>query len=268
MKNRMILLIISAGFLAGCAPKATPIPAPTQDIGIIVETMMAATLTAIAPSPIPPTATLVPEPTLTPLPPGTIFEEFSTGFSYPNKTWSEPFDAARVSIKHNYIISAEQDYLKFSFSDPETYLYTFNNNELPADITMETSYLNVDTQSSEASVLCRVDPATRSRWYEFRIVHFEKAGVIYYFERKEKYGDQYTKLAYVRLPVELYKDRENRLEGRCQGNTLTLTLNGQEVTSVQDNKIPTGGLVGIGGISHKKVPMSIYFNYLNVVPAQ
>ncbi len=268
MKFRLISLFIIAGLVSGCSPKATPIPTATMDIGIIVETMMAATLTAIAPTQIPPTATFVPEPTSTPLPPGTILEEFGTGFHYPNEDWSESFDAARVSVKHNYTITGENDYLKFSFSDPETYLYTFNNNVLPADIAMETSYLNIDTQSSEASVLCRVDQATRSRWYEFRIVHFEKAGVIYYFERKEVYGDQYTKLSYVKLPVELYKDRENRLEGRCQGNTLSLILNGQEVTSVQDNKIQTGGLVGLGGISHKKVPMTISFNYLNVVPAK
>ncbi len=255
-------------FAAGCTSQPTPIPEPTADINALVGTMMAVTLTAIAPTPVPPTETPAPEPTATPLPPGTLLEEFGAGFTYPNDAWTEPFDAARVSVKHNYTVTAEQDYLKFTFNDPETYLYTFNTNEMPADVTMETSYLNIDTPSSEASVLCRVDAATRSRWYEFRIVHFERAAVIYYFERKEQYGDQYTKLAYAKLPVELYKDRENRLEGRCQGNTLTLTLNGQQVMSVQDTRIQSAGLVGLGGISHKKVPMTISFNYLNVVPAQ
>lgn len=266
MKNRLFSLILLTALAAGCTPKATPIPEPTADINALVGTMMAVTLTAIAPTPVPPTETPAPEPTATPLPPGTLLEEFGGGFAYPNESWTEPFDTARVNVKHNYTVTAKQDYLKFSFNDPETYLYTFSKNEMPADVSIETSYLNIDTQSSEASVVCRADPSL-TRFYEFRIVHFEKAGVIYYFE-KSLYYDQYKKLAYAPLPVELFRDKENRLEGRCQGDTLTLSLNGQQVVSIQDSKIPSGGLVGVGGMSHKKVPMTISFNYLNVVPAQ
>lgn len=267
MKNRLVTFLVLVAMTAGCTPQSTPIPEPTADLSALVGTMMAATLTAIAPTPVPPTNTPAPEPTATPLPPGTLQEEFGAGFTYPNTSvWSDPLDTARVNVAHNYTVTAEQDYLKYTLNDPETYLYTFYQKEMPADVSMETSYLDVDTQSSEASVVCRADPSM-SKFYEFRIVHFEKAGVIYYFE-KSLYYDQYKRLAYAKLPVELFKDKENRLEGRCQGNTLTLSLNGQQVVSVQDSKITTGGLVGLGGMSHKKVPMTISFSYLNVVPAQ
>jgi hypothetical protein len=267
MKNRLISIIMLTVFAAGCTPQPTPVPEPTADINVLVGTMMAAKLTAIAPTPAPPTETPAPEPTAIPLPPGTLQEEFGAGFTYPNASvWSDPLDTARVNVKHNYAVTAEQDFLKYTLNDPETYLYTFYQKEMPADVSIETSYLDVDTQSSEASVVCRADPSL-SKFYEFRIVHFEKAGVIYYFE-KSLYYDQYKRLAYAKLPVELFKDKENRLEGRCQGDTLTLSLNGQQVVSVQDSKIPAGGLVGLGGMSHKKVPMTISFNYLNVVPAQ
>jgi hypothetical protein len=264
----LILLFFVSPIICACSPQPTSIPLPTEDINTIVGTMVAITLTAIAPTPIPPTSIPTSTPTTTPMPAGTLNEEFGAGFSYPNPLWSDPFDAARVSVKHNYLVTAEQDYLKFQFTDSETYLYTFNNNIMPADITIETSYLDLDTQSSEASVLCRVDPNSRGKWYEFRIIHFEKAAVIYYFERKEIYGDQYTRLAYSKLPVELYRDRENRLEGTCKGNILSLSLNGQQVLSVQDDRLISHGLVGLGGVSHKKVPMSISFNYLSVKPAQ
>jgi hypothetical protein len=267
MKKKFLITFVLATMIAGCTPQATPIPEPTADLNALVGTMMAATLTAIAPTPAPPTQTPAPEPTATQLPPGTLQEEFGAGFTYPNATiWSDPFDTARVNVKHNYTVTAEQDYLKYTLNDPETYLYTFYQKEMPADVSIETSYLDVDTQSSEASVVCRADP-TLTKFYEFRIVHFEKAGVIYYFE-KSVYYDQYKKLAYAKLPVELFRDKENRLEGRCQGNTLTLFLNGQQVVSVQDSKISSGGFVGLGGMSHKKVPMTISFNYMNVVPAQ
>lgn len=269
MKKMIIITFIITIFLASCAPQPIVPAEPTIDINALVGTMMAATLTAVAPTPVPPTETPAPEPTATPLPPGTLTENFSADFTYPNpEFWSDPFDAARVSVQHNYTVTVEQDFLKYSFFDPETYLYTFHQNEMPADIVLETSYLNIDTQSSEASVICRVDPSTRQKWYEFRIVHFEKAGVIYYFERKEQYGDQYTKLAYAKLPVELFRDKENRLEARCQGENLTLSLNGQQVVTVQDTRLPAGGLAGLGGVSHTKVPMTISFNYLKVVPAQ
>lgn len=269
MKKILFCTFIITILVASCSPQPTVPAEPTADINALVGTMMASTLTAIAPTPIPPTDTPAPEPTATPLPPGTLNEGFSADFTYPNpEYWSDPFDAARVSVQHNYTVTSEQDFLKYSYFDPETYLYTFNQKEMPADVAMETSYLNIDTQSSEASILCRVDPVNRNKWYEFRIVHFEKAAVIYYFERKEQYGDQYTRLAYGKLPVELFRDKENRLEGRCQGNTLTLSLNGQQVISVEDTRLQSGGLVGLGGVSHTKVPMTISFNYLKVAPAQ
>lgn len=269
MKKRIIPFLVLIALAAGCAPQATPVPEPTADLNALVGTMMAATLTAIAPTPLPPTETPTPEPTAAPIPPGTMLEEFAAGFTYPNPgVWSDPFDSARVKVKHNYVVAVDQDYLKYTFQDPETYLYTFSEKEMPADVVVETSYLNIDTKNSEVAVVCRVDAATRGKWYEFRILHYEQTGAIYYFEKKEVYGDQYVQLAKVRLPVELYRDKENRIEGRCQGDTLTLSLNGQQVTSVQDSRLPSGGLVGLGGVSHGKVPMNISFSYMNVTPAQ
>lgn len=267
MKKKIILIVMLAAMVVGCSPKPTPPAEPTVDINALVGTMMAATLTAIAPTPVPPTNTPAPEPTATPLPPGTLDEQFTAGFTYPNPAyWSDPFEASLV--KHTYTVTAEQDFLKYTFLEPETYLYTLYQKEMPADIVVETSYLNIDTQNSEASIVCRVDPASRLKWYEFRIIHFERAAVIYYFERKDVYQNPYQRLAYKLLPVELFRDRENRLEAKCQGNKLTLSLNGAEVVSVEDNKLPGPGLVGMAGVSHGKVPMTIGFNYLSVKPAQ
>jgi hypothetical protein len=267
MKKTFISIVLLAAFAAGCTPKPSAPIVPTPDINAIVGTMMAATLTAIAPTPAPPTETPAPVPTSTPLPPGTLSEEFSASFTYPNpEYWSDPIDVSQV--KHTLNVSVGQDSLIYNFVDPETYQYTFYQKEMPADVVIETSYLNTTTQNSEASIVCRVDPQSRAKWYEFRIIHFERAGVIYYFERKDIYqNNPYQRLAYKKLPVELYKDKENRLEARCQGNKLTLSLNGQEVVSVEDTKLPGGGLVGLGGVSHSKVPMTISYSYLNVVPA-
>lgn len=267
MKRTLTSILLMAVFITGCAKQPSAPTEPTVDINIIVGTMMAETLTAIAPTPVPPTETPAPEPTATPLPPGTLDENFAADFTYPNpEYWSDPFDASLVT--HNLSVSVDQDYLKYYFTDPETYLYTFYEKEMPADVVVETSYLDIDTQSSEASVVCRMDPVSRTKWYEFRIIHFERAGVIYYFDRQNVYQNPYQRLAYAKLPVELYKDKENRLEARCQGTKLTLLLNGQEVVSADDNKLPGTGLVGMGGVSHSKVPMTISFNYLKIAPAQ
>jgi hypothetical protein len=266
MKNKFVSLLLLAVLSAGCTAKATPAE-PTVDINVVVGTMMAATLTAIAPTPVPPTDTPAPEPTATEVPPGTLIEEFSSGFTYPNPAyWSDPFDASLV--KHTLSVTVDQDTLKYDFIDPETYLYTFYQKEMPADVHLETAYINTMTQSSEASVVCRMDPTTRTKWYEFRIIHFEQAAVIYYFDRVDVYKNPYVRLAYKKLNVELFRDKANRLEAICKGNKLTLLLNGTEVVSVEDTRLPGPGLVGMGGMSHGKVPMSIFYKYFKVQPAE
>ncbi len=155
MKKILITILMLAVLTAGCTPKATPPAEPTPDINVIIGTMMAATLTAVAPTPVPPTDTPAPEPTPTEVPPGTLLEEFGANFKFPNTDWSEPFDVSLV--KHNFIVSVDQDYLKYDYTDPETYLYTFYQKEMPADVSVETTYMMNTTQSSEASVVCRVD---------------------------------------------------------------------------------------------------------------
>jgi hypothetical protein len=260
MKKSFVLFILIQFILTSCSTKQSLPIEPTIDINVLVATMMSLTMTAIAPTRVVSTETPFPVPTATLLPAGTLNEEFSENFIYPNPDyWSNPFDASLVP--HSYKVSNEQGYLKYEFSDPDTYLYTFFEKEMPANINIETSYLT-NTQSAEASIVCRVDPVTRLKWYEFRIIHFERAGVIYYFERKDVYHNPYQRLAYVILPVELYKDKENRLEARCIGNKLSLILNGQEVISVEDTKLGNSGLIGLGGVSHKSLPLAIYYNYL------
>jgi len=269
MKLRPFTILIIMIIITSCSPKNIPDPTATTDINALVGTMMSSTLTAIAPTPVIETETPIPEPTETLIPFGILNEDFGERFIYPNsEIWSEPLDVARIQPPHIYEVISENGFLKYVFPNTETYLYTFYQKEMPADVQIETSYLNVDTQSSEASIACRVDPINKDRWYDFRIVHFEKAAVIYYFEKKEVYGDQYTRLAYAKLPVELFRDKENRLEARCQGDTLTLSLNGQQVISIQDSRLSSDGLIGIGGMSHKRIPMSISFNYVKANPAE
>ncbi len=260
MKKTTGLLLSFFILASGCAPQAAAPEIPTPDVQAIVGTMLVAELTAAAPTP---TETPVPTPTVTPLPPGTLNENFESDFTYPNpEYWSDPFDVSQVP--HTYEVKADQGYLYYLFSDPETYLYTFYQNEMPADVVVETSFQASETHSVETAVVCRMDQDSRTKWYEFRIIHFERAAVIYYFDRKDVYNNPYRRLAYAKLNVELFSDRENRLEGVCQGNTLKLMLNGQEVVSAEDTTLPGPGLVGMGGVSHYKVPLTIAFNYLTV----
>jgi len=264
MKKNLIIPILFVFFSAGCGPQPTPAQ-PTEDINAIVGTMMATTLTAIAPTPVPPTNTPPPEPTAIPTQPGTLMEEFGAGFTFPDPNWLTPVEASLV--KHKYEVAAVPEALRYVLQESETYLYTFNKREMPADVAIETTYLNLE-RSSEPALVCRVDPATQTKWYEFRIVPYENAGTIYYFERQDVYRNPYTRLAYARLTVELFRDKENRLLATCKGNKLTLNLNGQDVVSAEDTRLPGGGLIGMGGVTHSKVPVTMDFQYINVQPPQ
>jgi hypothetical protein len=269
MKKTLLTFIIAAAIVAGCAPKATPVPQPTPDINSVVGTMMAATLTAIAPTPVPPTETPAPTPLPTDLPPGTILEEFGPGFDLSKSGWLPPYDATDPTgtVKHAFTVSAVDDMLQMDLPAAETYPYLFYAKEMPADVVMETSYKITGSKSSEVAVVCRVDPSTHLSWYEFRVNHYERSGVIYFFNRVDPVNNPYNRLAYAKLPVELFTDKSNRIEAICKGNTLTLSVNGEKVISVEDTKLTGAGLVGFAGFVHKQYPINISFNNFKVSPA-
>jgi hypothetical protein len=267
MKKSITAFILVIILTAGCAPKPV-ISVPTLDLNVVVGTMMAATLTAIAPTPAPPTETPAPEPTATQLPPGTLMEEFGADFTFPNADWSAPYEATNPTgqVKHNFAVNVIPDFLQINLPEAETYVYTFYKKEMPADVVIDTAYFLEGKRYSEAAVTCRVDPASRTKWYEFRVNHLDKSGVIYYFDRVDVYHNPYQRLAYAKLPVELFSDRENRIRGICKGSKLTLIVNDIEVTSVENNVLPGVGLVGLGGLVHNQVPLNVNFNYFHVSP--
>ena len=269
MKKIVLTITLLAAIAVGCAPKPTLNLEPTPDINVVVATMMAATLTAVAPTPVPPTDTPALIPTPTELPPGTLNEEFAPDFVFPNPDWSAPYDATDPmgDKKHTFAINVIPDFLQIDLPDAETYVYTFYNKEMPADVVIESGYLINGSQSSEAAVVCRKDVNSPTpTWYEFRVDHYERAGIIYYFNRKDPYNNPYQRLAYAKLPVELFKDRENRIQAICKGNKLSLIVNGEPTTSVEDTKLPGAGLVGLGGFVHKQIPLNVQFNYMHVSP--
>ena len=268
MKKIVLTFTLLAAIAVGCAPKPALNLEPTPDINVVVATMMSATLTAVAPTPVPPTDTPAPTPTPTELPPGTLNEEFAPDFVFPNPGWSAPYDATDPTgvVKHNFAISAVPDFLQFDLFDPETYLYAFYEKEMPADVMIDADYLIKGSRSSEAAVVCRMDPKSRTIWYEFRVDHFKREGIIYYFNRKDPYNNPYEKLKWAPLPVELFFDKENRIRAICKGNKLTMIVNDVEVISVEDTKLPGAGLVGMGAFVHKQIPLNVSFNKFHVSP--
>jgi hypothetical protein len=269
MKKNILTFAILVAIISGCAPKPTPAPEPTADLNSVVGTMMAATLTAVAPTPVPPTETPAPTPLPTDLPPGTLVEEFGPGFDLTKSGYAAPYDATDPTgqVKHNFTVAAADDMLQMDLPDAETYPYIFYDKEMPADVVIETSYKITGSKSSESAVVCRVDPSTRLSWYEFRVNHYERSGIIYFFNRVDPVNNPYNRLAYAKLPVELFTDKANRMQAICKGNTLTLSVNGEKVISVEDTKLTGAGLVGFAGFVHKQIPINISFNNFKVVPA-
>jgi hypothetical protein len=202
------------------------------------------------------------------MPPGTVIQEFGEGFTFPNAEWSEPYEATNPTgeIKHAFAVNAIPDFLQINLPEAETYVYTFYNKEMPADVTIDSGYVKDGKRYSEAAVVCRANLETKA-WYEFRINHLDDSGVIYYFNRVDVYHNPYQRLAYAKLPVQLYADTENRIHATCQGTKLSLMLNDTPVISIDDTKLPAAGLVGVGGFVHNQTPLNINFSYFRVKPA-
>lgn len=204
-----------------------------------------------------PTATLeIVHPTKPPLstateePPYYFFEEFDED---PSPNWGL------------YVISGDENKLTTYFDDsmmfyelngPDIYAYYIYEYYVYEDVSLELEAENFGLNRNNVSLVCR---QYDTEWYEFSV---ESGGLWYLYAHNDEgfnmLGSGGTKLLKMGKEV-------NDYGMTCQGNTITMYINGTEIKSIKDNTYRLSeGAVGFNISSLDIYPVEIGVDWMEV----
>jgi len=247
-----VSLLLIVGLACGGTPTAQPIEQPVQ----LVEP------TADAPQAIteePPTA--VPTPTDVPEPDSGYFtEEFDNELT---SDWTPYliFDET-VSDTDKVIVKAKDSKLVWDFDSEYVYYYLFYDKFSYENVKVEVSADNRGKNNNTVSLVCRYDAEVG--WYEFNIANNGLYNILYAEVLKG------GKIAFNRVAnggsnaIKMGKGI-NEYSASCQGEELTLVINGEEVISFKERKFGLReGQVGVSVSSYDVLPILIEMDWIKI----
>jgi len=211
------------------------------------------------PTPMPPTEAPVstptesaPEPTQAPV--SKFFtEEFNPGFD--ENTW-DVFTLGNGSDS-DLVIEQEDDHLLFDLGDEDLYVYYLYLVDDYDDVGIKLNAENRGRNNNNVSLICRFD-SDAGEWYEFSV---ESGGLWYLYAFQDGYNivDNGGTNA-------LKQGKEvNEYGLTCDGNEITLTVNGNTIKRVADSKYNFGdGLVGFNISSLNVLPITVEVNWFEI----
>ncbi len=130
------------------------------------------------------------------------------------------------------------------------------------DVKLETSYDNRGVNSNGVSLICRYNPQVG--WYEFQITN----SGLYNIYAREVLGDgKYRDNRIANGGSMAIKQGKgvNEFSATCQGDQLTLYINGEKATTVVETKYSFGeGQIGVGAASFDVLPVTVSTDWLKV----
>lgn len=264
MKNfRPLILFVILLLVVGMACNAVAgdggdVPPPSQDevdAPVQQEPEPTTVPPTEEPAPVPTEAEPEPEPEPTDAPVASKFfvEEFESDFVEGN--WD--YFTLGNGDESNLVIEQEDDHLLFDLGDEDLYVYYLYIGDDYDDVHIKLNAENRGRNNNNVSLVCRFDPDAGT-WYEFSV---ESGGLWYLYAFSEGYNivDNGGTNA-------LKQGKEvNEYELTCDGNELTLVVNGDTIKKVTDNKYSlNNGLVGFNISSLNVLPITVEVNWLEI----
>jgi hypothetical protein len=220
-----------------------------------------------------PTAEPISEPTEVPAteaptePPTPETQQFFTEeFDNPlSSDWTPRIDFAHPNLTESDKVTVETDdgSLVWDFDNIGVFYYLIYGAYEYEDVVVEVRSENKGKNSNNVSLICRYDPEVG--WYEFNIAN-NGLYDIYYAKILDSGKVEYNRVAnggsnYIKAGFET-----NEYYAKCQGNELTLKINGQNVTNIQDKKYGelSKGQVGVSVSSFNVLPVRIEMDWFKV----
>ena len=258
---RPLFFFVSVLLVVGmaCAFGADNTP-PTQ---VVQSTQPPPQPTAVPPTEAEPTEEpTVPAPTEPPAPQAEQFftEEFdvplSNDWSVLTVTASDAADPDKVTVE------AQDGRLVWNFDSEYVYYYLFYDAFTYEDVKVDVSADNRGRNNNNISLICRYDPDVG--WYEFNIAN-NGLYDIYYAEVDSSGDIGYSRIANGGSNAIKQGKEVNEYSISCKGDELSLTINGDEVTSVTEKNYGLReGQVGISVSSFNVLPILIEMDWIQI----
>lgn len=205
-------------------------------------------------------------PTSTPVPDKSSEASLYDDFSTTQEGWSDQQVITTQAKMGNLHSSASvvDGKLVFDLEDNETYMYKFYTHPAGEDVAVEVSVQSFEQITNGIALVCR---ATNEydKWYEFRVSSTNNYAIYSYdASRRDEEKNPYVELKKGGLRIDQFRPtKENVIRGVCQGSTLTLYINDNEIASATAGDSTGGELVGLGAISYDILPVTVKFDYFS-----
>ena len=249
-----VVLLLIVGMACNAVTRGGDTQQPVQEEPVQAEPVQDEP-TAVPPTeePAPEPTESVPEPTEAPVVSKFFVEEFEGGFIEGN--WD--YFTLGSGEETNLVIEQEDDHLLFDLGDEDLYVYYLYIGDEYDDVHIKLNAENRGRNNNNVSLVCRFD-SDAGEWYEFSV---ESGGLwyLYAFDGSYNIVDNGGTNA-------LKQGKEvNEYELICEGNELTLSVNGDTVKKVTDSTYNfSGGLVGFNISSLNVLPITVEVNWFEI----
>lgn len=161
------------------------------------------------------------------------------------------------------IVESQNGKLRWDFDSEYVYYYLFYEGATYSDVTVEVSADNLGRNNNSISLICRYDPNVG--WYEFNIANNGLYDILY--------GEVTASgsIGYSRITnggsnaIKQGKD-VNVYSITCDGDKLSLVINGQDVTSIDEKRFGLSeGSVGVSVSSFNVLPITVDMEYFSII---
>jgi hypothetical protein len=259
---RPLLFIVSLLFIVGMAcggsaPSTQAPPPPTQEVQVI-PTNPPPQPTEEPPTEAAPTEAVTEEPVSQAQ--QFFTEEFDTPLSgdWSTFTITDP----NVSDLEKVTVEAEDGNLVWDFDSEYVYYYLFYNAFEYEDVKVEARVDNRGKNNNSVSLICRYDEEVG--WYEFNIANNGLYDILY-AEVLDNGKISWNRIANGGSNAIKQGKDVNEYSAACEGEELTLTINGDEVISIDERKYSLrSGQAGISVSSFNVLPILIDMDWLRI----
>ena len=253
----LLLLIVGIACRFG-NPTPTQTPPPTQPVQVI-PTEAPPEPTEVPPTEVPPTEPPATEP---PAPQAQQFftEEFDNPLS---GDWSVfTITDPNVSDLEKVTVEADSGNLVWNFDSEYVYYYLFYNAFEYEDVKVEARADNRGRNNNSVSLICRYDE--NIGWYEFNIANNGLYDILY-AEVLDNGKIRWNRVANGGSNAINQGKDVNEYSATCQGEELTLEINGDEVMSIKEQRYGLrSGQAGISVSSFNVLPILIEMDWIRI----